>query len=721
MRFQQKPTLRSIGLPTDPLLVISCLVAGLISAAGVCAVGADSEKNHQSSFPPIEEVRQGMVWPRGQALPTFAPPSPVLDSLEVQSLTGDEQLTFSALQGQVNRTRPRIYLLDARSDAGRDTWANTPSVGLGETNLFDRDSKYDLVAKYSPEIKGLVLYTTKLSPHYRNLAATVAALRQALPVTAEVQQHLRQNGVDLPVVADLTNLQFSSSTEIYEYLHDRYWPGCEKRVIVSARPHDRGGDLHHTRDLAAACGAAMVWLDSRIPAERDVMRKFFGDMEAGNAVALGWYATERSGITTASEFGIGTLPADHYISATVYSGTGHRIRVPAVPKMPELHNKAYVAIFISDGDNIQYAQRAMRWIWDASAASRGKVPLNWTIAPGLVDIGPGILNYYFSTSTPQDCFVAGPSGMGYLIPFNTLAEPGAPVGIYLDDPERMQDYAALTETYLQRSGLRVVTIWDDATPMQRAAYEQHCRSLYGATVQNFRDVPSVRGSVIDRRVRFDKLVIPYVETYEHISRSLKSRLDVWNGDSPLFLTYQVNVWGEMKPDRIVDLARQLTEEYAGRVEFVRADHYFNLYNEAHELSFNVCMSPAVTVSDSESADASRVVIDGTPATLWTASGKSSRWLRFDLGKPYEIRRYVIRHAGASGVERKCNAKNFTLQASSDGESWRLVHRCEDNAEDVTDVDLQPFTARYLKLLIEDEDSDATAQIADVEFYGKQSN
>ena len=83
-----------------------------------------------------------------------------------------------------------------------------------------------------------------------------------------------------------------------------------------------------------------------------------------------------------------------------------------MPRKPKLDNKAYVAVFISDGDNIQYTQRAMRRIWDRAAPHRGKVPLNWTIAPGLVDIGPGILNYYYTTATEKDCFVTGPTGMG---------------------------------------------------------------------------------------------------------------------------------------------------------------------------------------------------------------------------------------------------------------------------------------------------------------------
>ncbi|MBN1419570.1 MAG: discoidin domain-containing protein [Planctomycetes bacterium] len=676
-------------------------------------------KNRYTPHPPVKEIAEGVYWPEGQALPIFATPAATLDTIEVQALSIDEQITFSALQGQVNRKKPRIYLVDARSDEGRDTWANTATVALGPRNTYGRESKYDLAAKYAGEIKGAVLYDPRPSPHFRNLAGTVAGLYRALPVTAEVLQRLRARGVRLPVLADLTTLKLSSPIEIYEHLHGRYWKKCEKRLIVSARPDDRGGDHHHTRDIAAACGAAVVWLDNRVPAERAVMRKFLGDMKAGASVVLGWYSTERSGITTASEFGIGTLPADFFISATVYSGTDHRIRIPEVPKKPPLEDRVYVAIFVSDGDNIQYVQRAMRKIWDRSAGSRGKVALNWTVAPGLVDIAPGILNYYYATATRNDCFVAGPSGMGYMMPVNTLEEPGAPVGPQLRDRGRMDRYARLTETYLERSGLRVVTIWDDATPTQREAYAEHCRSLYGATVQNFKDVPSVKGSVVGERVRFDRLVIPYVGTLTHLRSSLERELGRWDGKSPVFLGYQVSIWGEMKPDRIVEFVRGVNERFPDTVRFVRADHYFNLYNEAHGLPFNLVLSPSTKVEAGDPSGSPELATDGTPSSLWISSGSGPRWLRFDFGGSCRITRYLIRHAGASGMKRDLNTRDFTVQASADGESWKTIATVRGNREDVTDVDLDPVSARYLKITVDDPGGDSTARIAEVEIFGNR--
>lgn len=669
--------------------------------------------------PPVVVPAEGISWPDGQALPVFAAPASPLDTIEVQSLSPDEQITFSALQGQVNRGRPRILLLNARAGEGRDTWAMTPTTGIGVLNWFGRRDKYELLAKHAGEVGGVVIYDASRSPHYRNLAGTVAGMKRALPVTAEVFGRMKEQGVELKVLADLSGLEFTTPVAIYTHLLEEYWKDCEKRLIVSARPTERGGDLHHTRDVAAAVGAAVVWLDCRIPEERDVMRRFFGDMEAGAAVALGWYTSERSGITTASEFGIGTLPADHYLSASVFSGSDHRINIPAVPRMPELEDKVYVAVFISDGDNIQYTQHAMRQVWDRTKEIRGKMPLSWTIAPGLVDIGPGIMNYYYGSATPADCFVTGPSGMGYMMPCNTLEEPGAPVGEYTTDVERMDGYARLTETYLQRSGLRVVTIWDNANAMQRKSYEANCRSLYGATVQNFKDVPSVEGGVEGGRIRFDKLVIPYAGSYDHLHGSLVREIRRRDGTAPKFISYQANIWGELKPHRLLEVYEDIMREFPGKVEFVRADHYFNLYNEANGLPYNLAMDPATVVRAGDASRSAGPAVDGTPVTLWESAEQEGRWLEFDFGGVCQVGRYVIRHAGANGLDQDLNTRSFTVRASADGREWTTVNAVEGNMANVSDVEFPPVAARYVKIVIDDPGSDSTARIADVEIHGSR--
>ncbi len=664
----------------------------------------------------VKQHAKGIVWPAGQALPTFAAPARKLDTIRVQSLSPDEQITFSALQGIVNKAQPRIMLLDSHTDEGELTWAEWAELDLGRT--YDEQDRYELVAKYADELTGVVLYDPSTSVHYRNLAGTVAGIEGAIPVTPEVYAGLRNHGIELPVAVDLTRLKFTEPAELYAYLYRQYWPKAEHRVILSARPTD-DGDLHHTRDLVAAVGGAVVWLDPREPEEDRVLARFFADMEAGNAVALGWYTTERSGISAASKHGIGTIPSDYFLNATVFAGINQAVRIPPVPPMPELENKAYIAIYISDGDNIQYVQRAMRKIWDQARDVRGKVALNWTIAPGLVDVAPVMMNYYYTQATPADAFVTGPSGMGYLIPYNTLNEEGGVVGPVLRNQQRMNSYAELTERYLQRSGLRVVTIWDQASPMHRAAYARHCPSLYGLTVQNFRDSPDVAPSVENGRLYFEKLQIPYAGTYNHVNESITERLDAWDRRSPLFLAYQMSVWHNMKPDRILELYRELLERYPGEVEFIRADHYFNMYNRANGLPFNLSMLAQTKVTSANGAADAKRVIDGTPRTIWQAEGEADQWLVFDFGQPFEVSRCVVRHAGQAGMDPSLNTRAFRVLLSEDGEHWSVADALSDNEADLSDLKFDPASARYLRLEITDPGADGTARIADVEVFGRQ--
>lgn len=688
------------------------IVASLISVGFTAGAGT----NFYVPYPQVLNITTGMAWPVGQALPTFATPASPLDTILVQDLNPDEEVTFSALQGLINKSKPRVYLLDSGADEGTYTWANSSIVGFASRTLYNSGTRYNLIGKYANQLAGVVLYDPSISVHYRNVASTVAGLSNAIPVTPTIHAALADRGINLPIVVNLTNLTYTAPVDIYNYLYDTYWPACNKRVIVSANPED-SGDLHHTRDIAVATGGAVVWLSTTVNSQRTVLRKFLADLTPGQAIVLGWYTTERSGIVTATSYGIGTIPADFYISGTVYGGTDHRIRIPVVPNKPTLQNKIYICLFISDGDNAQYMQRAMRKIWDQNASSRGIYPLNWTIAPGMVDLGPALLNYYYTTATPKDCFVSGPSGMGYLMPVNTLNENGASAGTHLNDPAATDAYTRLTETYMQRAGLRVLTIWDNATAMHRAAYEKNVRNLYGATVHLFSGTATVLPSIENNRVRFDRLLSAYSSTYNATRTTLTNQINSWNGNAPLFLSAQVSIWGEMKPNRIVDLCNELNARYPGQLEFVRADHYFNLFNQANNLPFNLSMTAQTSVIGSPGSGNAALARDGTPYTLWTSAAPGTRSLTFNFGAPYNLSRYVIRHAGDTGLSQSLNTRDFRFQVSGDGQLWATVDTCVSNTLNVTDVEFSPVTAQYARILIDNPGLDTVARIADVELFG----
>lgn len=654
-----------------------------------------------------QTIESGTYWPAGQVLPHFATPASQLDGVDMKQgdLSPEKKTLLLALQGLVNKKQPRIFLFEHYSE-GKHKWPRLLNLSIQE---LEAPQYLQLADKYKNELKGVILYSTEKSIHYLNLASTVAGLEDALPVTPQLYDLLKQQNIHLPVLADFTKLPFTKATEIYEYLYDHYWNRCTHRLLVSLPPQ-RG----FTRDLAVASGAAIVWLDAREWAENTVLRKFLKAMKPGESIITGWYAEERSGIGLATEYGLSTIPSDFYENTTVYAGMQQQIQYPEIPKMPVLENKIYLALYMSDGDNVQYCQHAMSELWDKKG--RGIIPINWTISPGLTDFGPGLLNHYYSTATTNDFFASGPSGMGYSLIYDAHN--------YLWNATSGTDftpYAKLTQQYLEKSGLRVITIWDEVNQEQMGAYARNCRYLYGLTQQDWERRPyKVPTYIQDHKLAFIPNLPCYANGIDVIYSFWKDTIAGFDGSQPVFLSAQGESW-KMGPDNIVALKKRLEELSPGNIVICRGDHFFNLYNQANYLPFNLTLSPEMKITSSPATTKNAdVAADGTPSEghIWISKKKGNHaWIQFDFKDEYLINRYVVRHAGNAGLPEQLNTRSFSIEVSRDGKEWTRIDTQKENTASVTDVDIVPVNGRYVRLLIHDAGQDGIARIGDVEIYG----
>lgn len=654
-----------------------------------------------------QTIESGTYWPAGQVLPHFATPASQLDGIDMKQgdLSPEKKTMLLALQGLVNKKQPRIFLFEHYSE-GKHKWPRLLNLSIQE---LEAPQYLQLADKYKNELKGVILYSTEKSTHYLNLASTVAGLEDALPVTPQLYDLLKQQNIHLPVLADFTKLPFTKATEIYEYLYDHYWNRCTHRLLVSLPPQ-RG----FTRDLAVASGAAIVWLDAREWAENTVLRKFLKAMKPGESIITGWYAEERSGIGLATEYGLSTIPSDFYENTTVYAGMQQQIQFPEIPKMPVLENKIYLALYMSDGDNVQYCQHAMSELWDKKG--RGIIPINWTISPGLTDFGPGLLNHYYSTATTNDFFASGPSGMGYSLIYDAHN--------YLWNATSGTDftpYAKLTQQYLEKSGLRVITIWDEVNQEQMGAYARNCRYLYGLTQQDWERRPyKVPTYIQDHKLAFIPNLPCYANGIDVIYSFWKDTIAGFDGSQPVFLSAQGESW-KMGPDNIVALKKRLEELSPGNIVICRGDHFFNLYNQANHLPFNLTLSPEMKITSSPATTKNaNVAADGTPSEghVWISKKEGNHaWIQFDFKDEYLINRYVVRHAGNAGLPEQLNTRSFSIEVSRDGKEWTRIDTQKENTASVTDVDIVPVNGRYVRLLIHDAGQDGIARIGDVEIYG----
>lgn len=679
-----------------------------VAALTAISLNAQQGVNHYTPVSTHQSIESGIVWKDGQMLPHFATPASRLDGFDMKQaqLKAEEKNMLLALQGIVNRRQPRIFLFEHGSE-GKYKWPRLLNLTIDELAAGEH---LQLVAKYKDEIKGVILYNPEKSEHYYNLASTVAGLENAVPVTPVLYERLKQADILLPVVADFTSLPYTKATEIYEYLYQNYWNRCTHRLLVSLPPQ-RG----FVRDLATASGAAIVWLDARKWQENTVLRKFLKEMQPGKSIVTGWYAEERSGIGLATEYGLSTIPSDFYENATVYAGMQQPVCYPEIPKMPKLENKIYLAIYLSDGDNVQYCQHAMSELWDK--AGRGSIPINWTISPGLVDFGPGLLNHYYRTATPNDFFASGPSGMGYSLIYDAHnyvwnATSGA----------SFTPYAQLTQQYLEKSGLRVITIWDEVSPEQMNAYEQHCRYLYGLTQQDWERRPyKVPAYLGGQRLPFVPNLPCYANGVDVIYSFWKDTIASFDGSRPIFLSAQGESW-KMGPDNIVALKQRLEELSPGNIVICRGDHFFNLYNQANHLPFNLTLSREMEITSSPAETEPGTASDGSPAReqMWiSSSNKHEAWITLDFKKEFLIGRYVVRHAGNAGLPEQANTRHFAVEVSTDGKRWTRVDEQRNNTFSVTDVDITPVEGRYVRLNVYDAGVDGVARIADIEVYGQE--
>lgn len=668
---------------------------------------SDTTYNVNSAGQRILEANE-LCWPEDRLLPCFLPPVRGIKSLDMNaaSLSAEERVMFCTLQGIINRTSPRILLYN-HNEEPKSTWPTAHGLKIG---IIPAAEPYRLVNQFKAEIKGLVLYSNNLCNHYSNLAVTIAGLERLLPVTPEIRAKLIENGLDFPVVEDLTSLTMSTALDVYTYLYENYWNRCNHRLLVNIRP-----DIPYVHDIGAACGSACVWLDPRNGRERKLLDNMLEDMTPGRDVVLGWYSEERSGVGEATKYGLSTVPADFFENTTVYTAVSNSIKIPPVPKRPKLENKVYASVYISDGDNIQYCQHAMAKIFEQSG--RGKMALNWTISPALADFSPMMLNYYYGKATANDCFVSGPSGLGYAMPYD------AHNGIYYGrstSSQLMVPYTQLTQRYLEKTGLRVITIWDNISSAQRKIYAENCPYLYGLTINDWER----QNGRLTAKIQSDWLPITplypcYANGADVITDFFNRDIKNFTGDKPMFVTGQATVW-EAGPDKLIALKDKLNALAPGNVNIVRADHWFSYYNEANHLPFNITLLEDMTIDSSPSQTDVMNAANGTPSEdyMWISeTSNGTAWVQLDFKEPYQISRYVVRHAEAGGLAPQLNSRDLTVEVSLDGDTWTTVGTYVGNTAPVSEASITPTEARYVRVNVTDGGADGYVRIGDIEIYG----
>jgi hypothetical protein len=384
-----------------------------------------------------------------------------------------------------------------------------------------------------------------------------------------------------------------------------------------------------------------------------------------------------------------------------------RLDIPTVPAKPALNkNKIYVAVFLSDGDNIQYDQGAMKIdrLWNSP--ERGSIPIGWTASPVMLDAGPQILNYYYRTATENDVLVCGPSGLGYSTAFEWPGEAFT------------KQYGKLTNDYFEKTAFNVITVWHELPSNKADWFTGAMPSLLGLTTQGLAGL----------RIRHSASGVPmiwmgaanitgiggmaYEDGVDNIYKLLSGAAKLPQS-SAQFYAAQGNVWGTSVSD-FVRLRADLERAYPGRFEFVRPDHFMMLLNEADGKPYNAALRANAEASGGTGA---ANTVDGSFTTGWESSAAGEKWITLDLGESYVLDRYVLKNAETNYLDPSLNTKGWKLQYSADGEDWRDADTVTANSAAIAYRGLNGQKARYIRLLITEPSADGTARVQDLEVYG----
>ncbi len=430
-RRSPRPRFR-LPLPVETLAPL--LVAALLLTTGVAnllwAVGVPASANGARMSPETDPF------------PVVAP-SALLHVLPVPGTTNTStRLTLLSIQGFANRVRADLYL-DVDNETGNAS-SMLSFLGARYGVAYDVVSLDWVYAHYLPALKGLVVVDPS-RPESVNIATMVASLEDAAiagPDTAPALEH----AYGLPVLLDYaaSNWTAADATSAYDRALAQLYPAMDPNLLAILPP-----DRLALRDYLIATRTFVFYETQGIlasPAELAATQRVLAATPRGVPI-LGWFdgstlTEENAFVQLASRYGkpvFGTQTVPNLSVLTAYGRNEVRSQ-PAPPPAPPLENQTYAVVAVSDGDNLDFIASRMRQLW--AEPERGTMPLAWSLSPLLADVAPPYLDYYYGSATPDDRFVLGPSGAGYLYPD------------YLG-PGDLAPYLEFTSRYANETGMDV--------------------------------------------------------------------------------------------------------------------------------------------------------------------------------------------------------------------------------------------------------------------------
>jgi hypothetical protein len=423
--------------------------------------------------------------------PKSGPPAKVVNALRLTDLTTDSwdlRLTLSCLQGIVNRSQPRLYLIHDDYD---ELWLNWLRE-RGDVDAVQRLNLEQTFARFLSEVSQAFIIDPNV-PATINVATMLASLRGGLVVTPRTADEYNLPAGRLPdswkTGLDFRFMNWKKDVEAYRWFFQHYGDQLSKQAVAVLDPHEVA-----LRDYLVEFRIPILWISgpqdvsSHPTASPEEEKQFAREVLMRwppNIPCLGWPGSgdepqggigEWLGVRLFSEcakFEVCTA-YDGYSptvgNLSVHSGTSASFRQHTPPVKLD-RSKVYYSFVRSDGDGWNFQRHYYRKLFDEPA--HGDVPLGWQIGPTAFDGMPDILDYYYKHAKPGDGFVNALTGVGY-IHEDVYAANYPPE----EQARILQDYVRLSALYRQRIDASVISTFAEMRP-ERLALFAEIQGLHG--------------------------------------------------------------------------------------------------------------------------------------------------------------------------------------------------------------------------------------------------
>ncbi len=328
----------------------------------------------------------------------------------------DQNVLLITLQGLANLNGPNFYFIYP------ETWDFNYTRSIFDYYKNDRFYTFKkirscetAVRTFRDQIKGYVVWDKQVRTSLI-VAFTAAGLEQAV-VVSENQIPLMQK-FNIPRIADFRD-KFTGMNDhqIYNWAYKRYWPQCNKDLIIWMGGHHGNIMKPGVADWGIYNRAFFNDLSTR-PEDRDeyaLACKLLSELNPMSMV-MGWHSykkdKERDHVRLTSSYGhrvkgLHTLPNTSF-NAQVKMTPGftfHNNHNVVKGKPCKAENKVYIACIQTDGVGLG--------AW--TKPGRGEIPYAWCLGLNDLWMSPAMLEFYYRQATPNDYFIGGTTP-GYMYP-----------------------------------------------------------------------------------------------------------------------------------------------------------------------------------------------------------------------------------------------------------------------------------------------------------------